>query len=120
MRVVGPPETILEVLELAARRYRQPVTRHTWPWPLGGAHEVVTLRPRFSVTMHATELYHFEVLRLRLGQSRSAAVREALALATVRMSDRADRLRVSGLRRLEALSEDDPLIERYLAARSPP
>jgi hypothetical protein len=72
------------------------------------------------VRIDPVSLYHFEVLRLRLGQSRGEAVLEAMGLAIMRMSRQADRLRQSQLRELEALSEDDPLFENFLDAHAPP
>jgi len=67
-----------------------------------------------SVPIEPDVLYHFEVLRLRLGQEREEAVREAIGLAIMRMTIRADRLRKFQIQELVRSSEDDPLLDDYL------
>jgi hypothetical protein len=67
-----------------------------------------------AVLIEPDVLYHFEVLRLRLGQEREEAVREAMGLSIARMTLRADRLRKFRIQELVRSSEDDPLLDDYL------
>ena len=109
-----PPRIVPELLKLARRRYRQPISRTTWPWRWDEAlpTELVTLE--LSLLIEPDVLYHFEVLRLRLGQEREEAVREAIGLSIARMTVRASRLRKFQIQELLRSSEDDPLLDDYL------
>lgn len=114
----APPQTLRDVVDLAMLRHRHPINRDTWPWKWNEPCSTHRLRLVVSVRIEPEALYHFEVLRRRLGQSRAEAVREAIGSATVRMTTSAARLRHAEFRELQRLSEDDPLLENFIAQQA--